>query len=323
MSDEGGDIVGDRPTRVVIVDDSRTIQTLLEQTLSNRLRWDVVGIAASAAEGLHLVRTMHPDVVTIDLSMPGGDGFDLLRALADRTMLCKVVIASNFDVDLTLGKRVKALGAHLHVDKKTIIRQPAALCAKLRAAVAKAALTVAEPTRGPAPLVPAAAVAAAASLAFPVPLDEQQRIELVAGLELANAARDAQLDLITQHLSTVSDFPACLLTIIDRDTQWVKSATGIPTGAMPRSLAFCNHTICGEGMLSVPNTALDERFATNPLVVGEPGIRSYYGYPIEGASGVRIGALCTVDLKPRQPSASLAANLKGLAAIASSIIARR
>lgn len=323
MSEGPSDIVEHRPTRVVIVDDSRTIQTLLEQTISTRLGWDVVGIASSAEEGLHLVRTVHPDVVTIDLSMPGGDGFSMLRELADRTMLCKAVIASNFDVDLTLGKRVKALGAHMHFDKKTIVRQPEALCAKLRSAVAKTMLSAGEANRARSPLVPAAAAAAAASVSFPVPLDEQRRIELVAGLDLGNEAQDEQFDLITRHLSAMSEFPACLLTIIDRDTQWVKSAIGIPTGPMPRSLAFCNHTICGEGMFSVPNTALDARFAAHPLVVGEPGIRSYYGYPIEGRSGVKIGALCAVDLKPRHPGANFAANLKGLAEIASSIIARR
>lgn len=323
MSEGSSDIVEHRPTRVVIVDDSRTIQTLLEQTLSNRLGWDIVGIASSAEEGLHLVRTVHPDLVTIDLSMPGGDGFSLLQELADRTMLCKAVIASNFDTDLTLGKRVKALGAHMHFDKKTIVRQPEALCAKLRSAVAKTMLAAGDAVRTKPAIVPAAAVAAAASVSFPVPLDEQRRIELVADLKLGNDARDEQFDLITRHLSAVSEFPACQLTIIDRDTQWVKSATGVPTGGIPRSLAFCNHTICGDGMLSVPNTALDERFAGHPLVVGEPGIRSYFGYPIEGRSGVRVGALCAVDLRPRQPSASLVANLKGLAEIASSIIARR
>ena len=43
----------------------------------------------------------------------------------------------------------------------------------------------------------------------------------------------------------------------------------------------------------------DERFCDHPLVVGEPHIRFYAGFPIESPSGERMGTLCIFDTVPR------------------------
>jgi GAF domain-containing protein len=50
----------------------------------------------------------------------------------------------------------------------------------------------------------------------------------------------------------------------------------------------------------VPDALADERFRDNPLVLGEPHIRFYAGYPVESPSGERIGALCVFDPEPRR-----------------------
>jgi DNA-binding NarL/FixJ family response regulator len=314
------DIVLNRKTRVVIVDDSRTIQAMLEMVCTNRLGCEVVGIASSAEEGLHLVRTLHPDLVTVDLFMPEIDGFELLTRLAEFRSLYKVVIAGSIDRDVTQVTRVKALGADIHFDKKLITARPELFCAKVTALLARPKQSRPDTPRAAAP---SAAPPSPALLHYPVPADEAERLASVAALDLGNARPEAQFDLLTSHLGAVTGFPACFLTIIERDRQWIKSAYGYAAEHTPRSYAFCNHTICSDDMFAVANASTDARFRDNPLVVGEPAIRAYFGQAIVDAAGVKLGALSLIDVRPRQLCASHAVQLKGMAAIASAMIAAR
>jgi PAS domain S-box-containing protein len=58
-------------------------------------------------------------------------------------------------------------------------------------------------------------------------------------------------------------------------------------------------TLQGDSALIVPDALLDPRFANEPLVTGDPGVRFYAGMPLIAASGERLGTLCVIDFKPR------------------------
>jgi DNA-binding NarL/FixJ family response regulator len=307
--------------RVVIVDDSRTIQAMLDQIFSNMHECEVVGIGGSVEEGLSLVGSVFPDIITIDLAMPDVDGLELLNALGQRKSLYKVVVASNLDSDVMLKRKLKMLGADIYFDKRSIMSNPDGFRTKVRAmlATAKHAARRSDCAKNSRP-GPDAIVE---PLSYPVAVDEAERLTSLLSLQLNNAERVGQFDLVTGHLCAVTDFPVCLMTFIDRETQWIKSSYGLKVQQTPRSYAFCNHTICNDDVFAVPNAINDDRFARNPLVVGDPGIRSYFGHPILSPSGARIGALSLIDIKPRQPNAATLQNLRGMAAIASSMIAAR
>lgn len=83
----------------------------------------------------------------------------------------------------------------------------------------------------------------------------------------------------------------------------------------PRDIALCTQTVQQDSMLVINDTLADDRFASNPLVVGEPHIRFYAGFPLHGPRGWNIGTLCVIDQQPRAFSASDRQVLQTLARI--------
>lgn len=118
-------------------------------------------------------------------------------------------------------------------------------------------------------------------------------------LHVLDTPREAQFEKITKLVVTVFNVPIAAVTLIDRDRQWFKSVQGLEPVDTKREVAFCDHTIRKTQCMNVPDATLDPRFADNPLVTGEPYIRSYLGAPIITPDGYAIGALCAIDYKPR------------------------
>ena len=66
-------------------------------------------------------------------------------------------------------------------------------------------------------------------------------------------------------------------------------------------MAFCAHAIEQDGSepFVVEDARRDARFASNPLVTGEPGIRFYAGQVIRDGAGYKVGTVCVIDRQPR------------------------
>lgn len=84
----------DAARSVVVIDDSASSRRLLTEQLEAEGDLAVIGRAADGREGLEKVLALRPDVVTLDLEMPGLDGFSLLRLLMARAPTPVVVISS-------------------------------------------------------------------------------------------------------------------------------------------------------------------------------------------------------------------------------------
>jgi two-component system LytT family response regulator len=69
--------------KVLVVDDERLARAELRRLLANHPQVQLVGEAASAAEGVVQAAARQPDLILLDVQMPGGSGFDLLDALDD------------------------------------------------------------------------------------------------------------------------------------------------------------------------------------------------------------------------------------------------
>ena len=83
----------ERVLRVLIVDDSAYVRKVIKQMLSRSPFLDVVGTARSGEEALTMVEELRPDVVTVDLIMPGMGGLGFIREQMARQPIPMVVVS--------------------------------------------------------------------------------------------------------------------------------------------------------------------------------------------------------------------------------------
>jgi DNA-binding NarL/FixJ family response regulator len=89
--------------RVVIVDDHAVLRAGLEQMLAGEPDLEVVGKAANGAEAVALVREARPDVVLMDLQMPGVDGVAATRQIVGEGLADVLVLTSYSDAERIVG----------------------------------------------------------------------------------------------------------------------------------------------------------------------------------------------------------------------------
>src|SRR5689334_3472097 len=84
-----------RKPRIVVADDSGFMRRLLSSSLE-KLGCEVVGVGCDGDEALELCERLSPDVMTLDLAMPGKDGIAVLRELRQSSSPIPVVVVSAF-----------------------------------------------------------------------------------------------------------------------------------------------------------------------------------------------------------------------------------
>ncbi len=80
--------------RILVVDDEENLRLLFREELSQE-GYDIV-LAANAQEALVVIEDQHPDLVTLDIKMPGKDGIELLRELRDRYRQLPVIMCTAY-----------------------------------------------------------------------------------------------------------------------------------------------------------------------------------------------------------------------------------
>lgn len=150
---------------------------------------------------------------------------------------------------------------------------------------------LAEASTGPGVLAPGAGVPAA----------EAARLAELLRYGLLDPESDQAFDDLVAIAAAVCDTPIAQVNLVGHDRQWTKAAVGMEPVDCLRSDAFCAHAILvPDQPLVVPDTREDPRFAGNRWVTGPPGVRFYAGAPLVTPAGHALGALCVIDMRPRQ-----------------------
>lgn len=109
----------DRPLRILICEDDERLATLVTETLAADGRFDVVARATTGEEAIRLTEEHGPDVVLMDIGMPGLDGIDATRAIRARDSAQHVVIYTGSAEYDDIG-RADAVGAAGFLHKEAL-----------------------------------------------------------------------------------------------------------------------------------------------------------------------------------------------------------
>ncbi len=145
--------------------------------------------------------------------------------------------------------------------------------------------------------------------------EEAARLQALHDLRVLDSPPSEAIDRITRMAAWSFAAPVALVTLVDAQRQRFKSRFGVTVDEIPREHSFCTHAITSDEVMVVPDASRDPRFATNPLVVGEPEIRFYAGAPLILRDKIRLGTLCVVDRVPRPFTADDRRMLADLAAL--------
>ena len=151
-------------------------------------------------------------------------------------------------------------------------------------------------------------------LVAPLPHNEIERIDSLKSYDILDSLPEKDYDDITKLASEICGTPVSLISLIDDQRQWFKSAYGVDVRETPRDFAFCSHGILNPNeIFIVPDLREDIRFASNPLVAGEPHVVFYAGVPLVNKDGFPLGSLCVIDSAVNELNENQLKALKSLA----------
>ncbi len=148
---------------------------------------------------------------------------------------------------------------------------------------------------------------------IPIPENENERLKALYEYNLLDTLPEENFDRLTKLASIICEVPIALISIIDKERQWFKSNVGLGATQTPRNISFCQYSIMGTELFEVEDALKDSRFKENPLVLEDPNIRFYAGYPIIDLNGFALGTLCVIDKTPKTLSENQRLALKTLA----------
>lgn len=153
---------------------------------------------------------------------------------------------------------------------------------------------------------------------------ESARLTRLHDLHILDTAREPLFDAFVRMAAEVCEASIAVITLIDAERQWFKADVGLGgLSETPREYAFCAHTIQSDELVEVPDARDDARFARNPFVHDEPGVRFYAGAPLILLDGTRIGALCVLDTHVRKLDATQRRTLVSLAGLVTQALLMR
>jgi DNA-binding NarL/FixJ family response regulator len=105
--------------RILLADDNEFVRRGVKSILASMTDWKICGEARSGEEAVQIAEEVIPDLVLLDVSMPGLNGLDAARLLRAKVPSAKILIMSQHDPSILLSRALEA-GAHDCVDKSRL-----------------------------------------------------------------------------------------------------------------------------------------------------------------------------------------------------------
>ena len=131
---------------------------------------------------------------------------------------------------------------------------------------------------------------------------EAARLRALDRYGLLDTPREQDFDEIAEAAAELCETPIAVVNLVGDGRQFFKAEVGLGVRETPLETSFCRQAILHNDFLYVPDATHDPRFAGNPLVSGEPGLRFYAGALLKTAEGQPIGTVCVLDTRPRELS---------------------
>jgi len=102
--------------KILVADDNQWVRRGVINILALMPHWEVCGEANDGTEAIQKAAELLPDLILLDVSMPGLNGLDVARLLREKVPAAKILIMSQHDPAVLLPRAIDA-GAHGCVDK--------------------------------------------------------------------------------------------------------------------------------------------------------------------------------------------------------------
>ncbi|HUQ50266.1 MAG TPA: LuxR C-terminal-related transcriptional regulator [Terriglobales bacterium] len=149
---------------------------------------------------------------------------------------------------------------------------------------------------------------------------EEGRLETLRQYVSDAAATQEELDDVVHVAATLCETPIALLTIVESDRVWLKSAVGMQARDVARAGTICDRVIQGSSLVQIKDATKDERFADQSYVRSEPHVCFYAAVPLLTPDGYALGALCVIDHSPRELTLIQQQGLTRLARLAQKLV---
>ena len=107
--------------RILIADDNELVRRGVARLLSSEPNWQICGEAADGSETVRKARELLPDLILLDISMPGINGLEVSRLLRQEVPQARILVISQHD-PIQLLPRVLAAGGDACVDKSCLAK---------------------------------------------------------------------------------------------------------------------------------------------------------------------------------------------------------
>ena len=131
--------------------------------------------------------------------------------------------------------------------------------------------------------------------------NEQERINVLRAYSILDTPAECEFDNLAKLAALICNVPMAIITLMDENRQWFKSAVGLDSHVreVSRESTFSEYTILGDSVFEVSDALQDERFANQQGIVSAPFVRFYAGAPLVDHDGFKLGAVSVYGLEAK------------------------